>query len=617
MKIVEQNEWEGRSLTVTWDDAPTLPPREQITQASGVCFVSKDKDNDNGDDEPLIVLVGSGDGRWSLPGGHPEVGETMEAAFRREVLEEACAVVEECGYLGAQRVDDLANIDTGSTPYYQTRFWARVRLLPFAPQHEMTERRLVRPDAFVATLNWNTSKTAQAILETALRKWEEAKVKTTYTLRPATPSDLPFFYEVVRATVREHVEATWGSWDENWQRARFANRFIPEHWKIILIGGVAAGGLALEARDAALFLANLHLLPEHQGRGIGTAVLHELQADAAARDLPLTLNVLRSNDGAKRLYERLGFRIVKADEERWWLEWTATDASASESAAGGPRYSTFQWTGSDMPFLDAPNVAQCRSVVIGRYGGSTASGAHKNEDAALVFAAPDGAWTFAALLDAHGSSESANLVMNHVAALEAEVVALLGGAETTSDAESSPLSSLWELTPLVARHFADDAFRRACAAVRGETALLLVAQRGAYLWWLSIGDIPVYVFYPDFARLGQFALNQRMFFEWVGQVNTFALPQPCYATGVRQLRPGINRILLTTDGLLECGARRFENPDALSDFFAHRDGENRDGAEAVHALLEQIHEEQGRDSATLIAWDVNLLASEETMQPSA
>ena len=103
-------------------------------------------------------------------------------------------------------------------------------------------------------------------------------------------------------------------------------------------------------------------------------------------------------------------------------------------------------------------------------------------------------------------------------------------------------------------------------------------------------------------RLGQFALNQRQFFEWIGRVNTFALPVPCYTTGVRELRGGRNIVILATDGLLECGARPFEEPRALyRAFFAPPDAAP-DLAARVTALLGRVHQERGRDSATVIAW---------------
>lgn len=154
MSITERNTWDGRTVAVTWEESSTLPPREQITQASGICFT----------DTGRIVLVGNGSDIWSLPGGHPELGETAEDALKREVLEESCAVVKRYVYLGAQRVDNPGL----AQPYYQARWWARVHLLAFTPEHEISQRILVSPDAFVTTLNWKTDSIAQAILRAAL-----------------------------------------------------------------------------------------------------------------------------------------------------------------------------------------------------------------------------------------------------------------------------------------------------------------------------------------------------------------------------------------------------------------------------------------------------------------
>lgn len=151
--LIEHTAWEGRGLTVTWDPTPVLPPPGRVTQASGVCFT----------EDGRIVLV-RGSGGWSLPGGHPEPGETAVEALTREVREEACAVVDRSAYLGAQRVEDPG----GGEPYFQTRWWARVTLLPFQPLHEKTERTLVSPEQFVDTLNWDTRRIAGAILDAAL-----------------------------------------------------------------------------------------------------------------------------------------------------------------------------------------------------------------------------------------------------------------------------------------------------------------------------------------------------------------------------------------------------------------------------------------------------------------
>ena len=58
---------------------------------------------------------------------------------------------------------------------------------------------------------------------------------------------------------------------------------------------------------SAIQLAENYLLPEHQGRGIGTHLIKTLLAEAAHQLKPVHLQVLKVNLRARQLYERLGF----------------------------------------------------------------------------------------------------------------------------------------------------------------------------------------------------------------------------------------------------------------------------------------------------------------------
>ena len=79
---------------------------------------------------------------------------------------------------------------------------------------------------------------------------------------------------------------------------------------IIEADGRDAGGLWLESSADLIYIADLQVLPELQGRGIGTSVLEGLIAQAAARGVPVELSVLQVNPRARSLYERLGFRVM-------------------------------------------------------------------------------------------------------------------------------------------------------------------------------------------------------------------------------------------------------------------------------------------------------------------
>lgn len=126
-----------------------------------------------------------------------------------------------------------------------------------------------------------------------------------YTLHPATDSDYDFLFALHTATMRPTVAQIWG-WDEARQAALFRERFSPAVRQIIVFEGRDVGVLEVEERPGEVFLANIEIAPEQQGRGLGAAIIADLLRDAAARGLPVTLQVNRVNP-ARRLYERLGF----------------------------------------------------------------------------------------------------------------------------------------------------------------------------------------------------------------------------------------------------------------------------------------------------------------------
>ena len=130
-----------------------------------------------------------------------------------------------------------------------------------------------------------------------------------WQLRPAVESDKPFLYRLHGLTMRRHIETTWG-WDEAWQREDFNQRFERYAISVIEKDAEAIGSLWLEERTTALYIADIQLLPEWQRRGIGTAVLRGVIADAVSRTLDVELVVLPVNEGARRLYERIGFEVT-------------------------------------------------------------------------------------------------------------------------------------------------------------------------------------------------------------------------------------------------------------------------------------------------------------------
>ncbi|WP_432359892.1 protein phosphatase 2C domain-containing protein [Sporosarcina sp. UB5] len=247
----------------------------------------------------------------------------------------------------------------------------------------------------------------------------------------------------------------------------------------------------------------------------------------------------------------------------------------------------FSWVGSEKNFIDEKDVQSVDRVTIGRFGGNSSAGQYKNEDGCIVWIGED--WEFAAILDAHYSAESAELVIRTLEEYEQELIRMI--AEPGFHHVEEKLLTI----------FQSDEFLDQCKKAKGETACLICIRKENYLWWFSVGDCVVYVFHPDLIALGQFQLNQRQFYEWIGQVNTFDKAVPCFSSGVRELRKGVNRIFMTTDGLLECPGEPFSNPMDLVDILDAKQFEV-----AFSMILKEIEKNNVRDSTTIVAWTVEI-----------
>ncbi|MFA5551071.1 MAG: NUDIX hydrolase [Trueperaceae bacterium] len=138
-------------MLLTWHPDLALTGAERVTQVYGLCLTPVGQ----------LLLVSQDGEFWTLPGGHPEPGETHADTLTREVWEEACARVTEHQYLGAQRVADPGEAE----PYYQLRYIARVNLEPFAPAHEMRHRKLVDIDTARRLLWRGESRIAHALID--------------------------------------------------------------------------------------------------------------------------------------------------------------------------------------------------------------------------------------------------------------------------------------------------------------------------------------------------------------------------------------------------------------------------------------------------------------------
>lgn len=133
------------------------------------------------------------------------------------------------------------------------------------------------------------------------------------TYASTTHDDVEALISIRIAAMRESLERI-GRFDPQRARARFLASFDPAYCKFIVADGATVGFFLAKPDAAFVTLEHLYILPAHQGKGIGAAVLASVVADAEARALPVKVGALRES-ASNRFYQRHGFR--KVDEAEW------------------------------------------------------------------------------------------------------------------------------------------------------------------------------------------------------------------------------------------------------------------------------------------------------------
>jgi ribosomal protein S18 acetylase RimI-like enzyme len=149
-----------------------------------------------------------------------------------------------------------------------------------------------------------------------------------YRIRPATLQDTGFLADVV-VTATEAQGRLPGAFDEPawrtaftaWTKKQICGEIPDSTTSVIESGGERVGRLRITRTTDHIELSGIQLLPHVQGRGIGTAIIEDLKAEAQAAGIPLDIGVEKDNPRARRLYERLGCVQIAEDDQEHTLRW--------------------------------------------------------------------------------------------------------------------------------------------------------------------------------------------------------------------------------------------------------------------------------------------------------
>lgn len=188
------------------------------------------------------------------------------------------------------------------------------------------------------------------------------------SLRPVVDHDRAFLLRVYASTRAEELAPV--PWSDADKAAFLAQQFDAQHaayhasyphasFDVVVVDGEPAGRLYVDRRPGDIRIVDVALLPSFRGRGIGTALLQAVQAEAVALGRRVSIHVERFNP-ARALYERLGFAVVGSTGEVYLLlEWSGEDGLVAHGAGvGGVRAerNEEQLEGADVTVVQRPDA---------------------------------------------------------------------------------------------------------------------------------------------------------------------------------------------------------------------------------------------------------------------
>lgn len=159
---------------------------------------------------------------------------------------------------------------------------------------------------------------------------KEETSKLNLSIRRAKAEDEPFLEAVYADTRREEL-APFG-WRREQEDAFFKMQFqmqsrayqmqFPDaDYYIIELDGAPVGRMIVLRGEREIRLVDVSLLTEFRNRGIGGVLLEQLKAETGSNRV-LSLRVLKTNTGAKRLYEKLDFQVVDETDLHFTMQWS-------------------------------------------------------------------------------------------------------------------------------------------------------------------------------------------------------------------------------------------------------------------------------------------------------
>jgi len=134
-------------------------------------------------------------------------------------------------------------------------------------------------------------------------------------LRQSQLIDLKFLYMVNFNRTDSSSEPL-----DNDKLAEYTNNFDPDKIEVIVYNGKDVGRLRVVRSADEIYIGGIQILPNFQGKGIGTIILQRLIDEAKMTSKNIKLEVQKVNIRAFKLYTKLGFVITSETNEQFIMK---------------------------------------------------------------------------------------------------------------------------------------------------------------------------------------------------------------------------------------------------------------------------------------------------------
>lgn len=128
-------------------------------------------------------------------------------------------------------------------------------------------------------------------------------------------SDLDYILKLKELGMKWYIEKIYNVWDIEFQKTA-TKKELDKHindMRIILVDGSDAGVTTFFEEDNKYVVGLILIHPDYQGKGIATKIISEYIDTAKKDKKEIKIKTYKENP-ARRLYERLGFKIYEEDK---------------------------------------------------------------------------------------------------------------------------------------------------------------------------------------------------------------------------------------------------------------------------------------------------------------